>query len=174
MPLELTERPARITKFETDKRAADNPEENAPAIAEVGFELNLPSELLVGLHPNLRSLLFHKNGAVQHDLASQTHDAPDVRFPSLLYPLKFKESWEGATVTIHKGLGGKSDLVLDEADITTFLVTPKEGGTCILEFMSRSKPGNDAAFGRLAAMLKTEVSISLAPPHHEDGEGEEE
>lgn len=169
----LEEKPAKIVKFECDRRVSDDPEKVQPTIAEVTFELTLPSELLAGFDSTLRACLFHKNGAVTHDLANMTQDAPDVRFKSLLYPLKLKEQWEGATVTIHKGLGGKSDLVLGEAAISTFAITPKDGGVFILEFTSRSKPDTDAVFGRLAAMLKSEVSISLAPPEPPaDGEGE--
>lgn len=160
----LEERPARITDYECDKRVSDDPTADAPAIAVVSFLLNLPSELLAGFDPTLRACLFHKSGAITHDLADREHDAPDVRFPSVIYPLKLKESWEGATVTIHKGLGGKSDLVLNDAAITTFAVTPKNGGTFILEFTSRSKPEQSMAFGKLADMLKTDVTISLAPP----------
>lgn len=160
----LEEKPARITKYECDRRVSDDPTKVQPTIAEVTFELSLPSELLAGFDPTLRNCLFHKSGAVTHDLVNEQNDAPDVRFPSVLYPLKFKEQWEGAVVTIHKGLGGKSDLVLDEAAISTFEITPKNGGIFLLEFTSRSKPEQDSVFGRLASMLKTEVTISLTPP----------
>lgn len=168
----LEEKPAKITKYECDRRVSDDPTKVQPTIAEVTFELSLPSELLAGFDPTLRNCLFHKSGAVTHDLVNEQNDAPDVRFPSVLYPLKFKEQWEGAVVTIHKGLGGKSDLVLDEAAISTFEITPKNGGIFILEFTSRSKPEQDSVFGRLASMLKTEVTISLTPPAPpSDGEG---
>lgn len=160
----LDEKDATIVKYECDKRVSDDPTADAPAIAEVTFELNLPGELLAGFDPTLRACLFHKSGAVTHNLADQAHDAPDVRFPSVIYPIRLKEQWEGATVTIHKGIGGRSNLVLNDAAVTTFHVTPKNGGTFILEFTSRSKPESDGVFGALARMLKTKVSISLAPP----------
>lgn len=167
----LEEKPARITKYECDRRVSDDPTKIQPTIAEVTFALTLESDLLAGFDPTMRACLFHKSGAVTPDLANVVQDAPDVRFPSILYPLKLKEQWEGATVIIHKGLGGKSDLVLAESGISTFEVTPKNGGVFVLEFTSRSKPDNDAVFGRLASMLKTDVTISLVPPAPpQDGE----
>lgn len=160
----LEEKQALITHYEADKRASDDPEKDAPAIAVVSFILTLPSELLAGFAPTLRNSLFHMNGAIDHDLANQTHPAPDVRFPDWIYPIRIKKSWEGAEVTIHKGLGGKSDLVLSDAAISTFHVTPKSGGVFILEFTARSKPDSSNVFGKLADMLKTNVTISLEPP----------
>ena len=160
----LEEKPAKIVKYECDRRVSDDPTKIQPTIAEVTFALTLPNEHLLGFDPALRLCLFHKSGAVTHDLVNTLQDAPDVRFKSVLYPLKLKEQWEGATVTIHNGLGGKSDLVLGESSISTFEITPKDGGVFLLEFTSRSKPESDSVFGRLASMLKTDVTISLAPP----------
>lgn len=169
--IEFAEKSARITKFETDKRVSDDITKKAIPIAEVDFELNLPGELLAIFSPTMRSLLFHKNGAVQHDLASQAHDAPDLRHPKILPPYRWKENMEGATLTIHHGLGGTSDLVMPEADIATFAITPNEGGTFLLAFQARAKMEEESAFGRLAMMLKTDVTISLEaakPPADED------
>lgn len=171
--LELSEQAATITKFDTDKRASDDPTKPAPAIAEVTFLVNMTSDVLAHFSPTLRSLLFCKNGAVQHDIASQAHDAPDVRHPKILAPYKWREDMEGAEVTIHKGLGGKSDLVLPEASIGTFAIEPHDGGMVSITFEVRSKPENPIAFGRLAEMLKTDVSISLAPPKPPAADGTE-
>lgn len=159
--ISFNEHAAKLQKFECDIKVAgvDNP---APT-AEIDIELNMSSELLAMFAPTLRSFLFHKSGAIQHDLASQTHDAPDVRFSELKFPLVWESRMEGATFTIHKGIGGKSDLVLPDATIKNFRLTPMEGGTVIVDFTVRSKPDVESAFGRLATMLKSEVSISLAP-----------
>lgn len=167
----LKEKQALISHYEADKRVSDDPTKDAPAIAVVSFLLTLPADLLAGFDPTLRNALFHKSGAITHDLANVTQDAPDVRFTDWLYPIKIKKSWEGAVVTIHKGLGGKSDLVLSDAAISTFHVTPKSGGVFILEFTARSKPDSSTVFGKLADMLKTNVTISLeAPQEHPDEE----
>lgn len=166
----LEEKQALLTHYEADKRVSDDPEKDAQAIAVVSFALTLPSELLAGFSPTLRAALFHMNGAVTHDLANMTQDAPDVRFADWIYPIKIKKSWEGAQVTIHKGLGGKSDLVLSDAAISTFHVTPKSGSVFILEFTARSKPDSSTVFGKLADMLKTNVTISLAPPEAPSGD----
>ncbi len=162
--IEFAEKNATITKFETDKRVSDDETKEAMPIAEVDFDLNLPGDLLAIFSPTLRALLFHKNGAVDHDLHDQVHAAPDVRHPKILYPLRWKEGMEGATVTIHQGLGGKSDLVLPEASIATFFITPNEGGTFSLSFTARAKLDQEKAFGRLAMLLKKDVTISLEPP----------
>ena len=168
--IEFQEKTAKIIGFETDKRVSDDVTKEATPIAEVTFELNLAGDLLAIFSPTLRSLLFEKSGAVQHDLASQTHDAPDVRHPKILPPYRWRENMEGATVTIHQGLGGKSDLVMTEADIATFFITPNEGGTFSLTFEARAKVDQEKVFGRLAMLLKKEVSISLAAAAQEPDE----
>ena len=169
MTIEFAEQSAKLVESKQDIKVAGV--ENPMPTAEVEVEINMPSELLAMFSPTLRSLLFHKNGAVQHDLANQTHDAPDLRFPKLHYPLVWEERMEGATFTIHRGLGGQSDLVLGEAAIKNFKLTPMEGGTCVCWFTVRSKPDSAAAFGAIAMMLKTEVSISLEPAIEPPDEG---
>jgi hypothetical protein len=164
MTIEFSEKTATVVKFETDKRVSDDPTKEALPIAEVDFELNLSGDLLAIFAPTMRALLFHKNGAVQHDLASQTHEAPDVRHPKILPPYRWRENMEGATLTIHQGLGGKSDLVLSDASIATFFITPNEGGTFLLGFQARAKVEQERYFGRLAMLLKKDVTISLEAP----------
>lgn len=157
----LEHKEALLTHYECDKRASDNEEEDQPAIAVCTFLLTLPSEYLAGFSPTMRSALFCKDGAVTHDLANVTQDAPDVRFKDWLYPIKVKKSWEGAEVRIQNGL---ADITLADAAISTFLVTPKQGSVFILEFTARSKQEDTSVFGQLAEMLKTNVTISLDPP----------
>lgn len=168
----LDEKKATVTDYFCDKRVSDKPDEVAPAIAVVSFKLNLAAEdALPGFSPTLRNMLFHKSGAVTHDLAAQVNDAPDVRFPNFMYPLKWKapDDYEGATVTIHKGIGGKSDLVLEDCAVSTFEITPKQGGQVIVEFTARSpQEKGSKAFTLLPDMLKTEVSISFEPPEESD------
>jgi len=160
MPIEFTEQAAKLTATETDKKVVGV--QNPDPIAQLDIEMNVESAQLAMFSPTLRSMLFHLSGAVQHDLADQAHDAPDVRFPELKYPLKWEHKMEDAIFTIHRGLGGKSDLVFDKAVVKHFGLTPKQGGTVAIHFRVRSTTPNKAAFGALADLLKTDIAFSLA------------
>lgn len=171
--IELSEQEAKLTKY--NPRPELHGQDPTPA-ADVKFEFNAASaDVLPMLHPTLRSFLFCKNGAVQHDLASQAHDAPDLRFPKLAGPFEWLVTLDDATLTIHRGIGGKSDLVLPAKMKKPILLSPQEGGTVIVTMQVQCHPDEKQA-GALYMLMGGPISVSFDPgqegePSADDGGG---
>lgn len=143
-------------------RAEKHGEDPKPA-ADLRFSLNMASANLAMLDPTLRSFLFHKSSEASNDLADQGSDAPDLRFPKLVGPLEWNLEMVGATLTIHHGIGGRSDLVLQGVDVNKFTLDPQQGGTVIVGFRVHGHP-SEQQNGKLSYMISKDVEISLEPP----------
>lgn len=170
MPFALANQTAKLSNLNT--RAEQSGPDKLPA-ADLKFSINVPSESLASFAPELRSLLYCKNGN-GGDLANQSHDAPNLRFPRL-GPLAWGGDIIGAELTVHHGLGGKSDLVLGEAKVNRFVIEPQEGGTVLVHFRVQAHP-DEKAVGKLYGMIQRDVEISLDGPDFsdDDDEGDDE
>lgn len=171
--IELSEQDAKLTKY--NPRPELHGQDPTPA-ADVKFEFNAAAaDVLPMLDPTLRSFLFCKNGAVQHDLASQAHDAPDLRYPKMATPIEWGANLEDAKLTIHRGIGGKSDLVLPAKMKKPIQLAPQQGGTVIVTMQVQCHPDERAA-GSLYMLMGQKVSISFEPGDEggsdDGGEGE--
>lgn len=161
---ELTNQQAKLTSF--NPRAEMHGEDPTPA-ADIKFETNVPAELLVLFDPTLRSFLYCKRDGIEGgDLANQASrasEAPNLRYPKLGGPLKWDMDIVGATLTIHHGLGGKSDLIIPGCKVNAFTLAPQEGGTCIIGFRVQCKP-DEKQSGKLCFMVAESVEITIEPP----------
>ena len=88
--------------------------------------------------------------------------ARSLRFPQAS-PIKWDEDLEDYTVTIHHGLGGRSDVILGGCKVNGFVLEMKEGGTVALTCRVQCKP-DEKQSGRLCMLVQTDCDISLAPP----------
>ena len=172
MPFTLSHRTAKLANLNV--RAEQAGADKLPA-SDLKFSINVPSDSLIEFAPELRGLLYWKNGG-GGDLADQTHDAPNLRFPRL-GPLSWEGEIVGAELTVHYGLGGKSDLVVAAAKVNRFVIDPQEGGTVIIQFRVQAHP-DEKSVGKLYSMIQRDVDISLTGPdfseeRDEDGGGEE-
>jgi hypothetical protein len=171
MPFALSNQNAKLAHMNTRAEQAGADKVSA---ADFKFQINVGAEKLAGFAPDLGSFLFGKNGA-GGDLADQTHPAPDLRFPRL-GPLDWNGEIVGATLTVHYGTGGKSDVVLGDAKVNKFTIAPQEGGTSIITFRVQAHP-DEKQIGKLFGMIQRDVEISLEGPDFsddEDDEGEED
>lgn len=155
----LTNQSATLTSF--NPRSEQHGDEPTPA-ADLKFAVAMESALLAMLDPQLRHTLYCKREGVDPDLVNQAHEAPNLRFPKL-EPLRWKHEIVGATLTVHHGLGGASDIVIDGCNVNKFSVDPQEGGTVIVGFRVQCKP-SEAACGKLCLLIGEGVDITLEPP----------
>lgn len=143
-------------------------DERQPA-GDLKFKVDVPNKFLEHFHPSLRALLFFNDIAQPKDLAEQGLESnpdhlPHLRFPGLVVPLKWNDSQQGGTLTIHHGVGGRSDMVLEDIKVNAFSLFPKAGGTVEIEFRIQAKP-DEKQWGKLCnGMIQTEVTITIAPP----------
>ena len=145
--------------------------EREPA-CDLKFRIDCESGVLSEFAPTLKSFLYFKDESKDvdgtNDLADQASDAPNLRFPSLVQPIKWDSEMLNATLTVHHGIGGKSDIVLQDVKINAFSIEAREGGTVSLTFRVQCHP-DEKALGKLAVQVQNEVEITLEPIELTDG-----
>lgn len=156
---ELAEQAAKFTNLNTTPELhGEKPE---PA-ADLKFALNMASSSVLPMFdPTLRGMLFCRHGQVQHDLADESADVPDLRFPKLALPLKWDLQFDADELRIHIGTGGKSDVMFPNAKVSDFQLSPQQGGTVIVTFKARVHP-DEKQFGKIAMLMGSDVAISLS------------
>lgn len=107
--------------------------------------------------------------------AAEKADAPDLvdqadpaaltalKFPRLDPVLDWDQELTGYQVRVAHGIGGKSDIVLEDCKVDKFKFTLQQGGTVIIAFRVIAHPEEDAN-GKLDHKIQTEVEIDLIPP----------
>jgi hypothetical protein len=156
------------TLANVNPRAELHGEDRQPA-CDLRIDMSVSNGLLAEFHPTLRSFLFEKDSG-QLDLGDEL---TKLRMPKL-GPLKYSEELVGAEVTIHRGLGGKSDITLPGCSVNNFTLDAQEGGSVGLSFRIQGHP-DEKQFGRLCSCIGTEIEISIEPPSGEQqdlGDGE--
>lgn len=139
--------------------------EREPA-SDVGLEADLSNDVLNIFHPGLKSLLYYFDKEKQRDLADQGRATepgflPDLRMPDLLPPLKWQGEIVNARVTIGvPGAAEKNRVVLTDAKVNNFQLTPRDGGTVQLKLRVQYHPDEKQA-GKLAMLVQQEVEVTL-------------
>lgn len=141
--------------------------------AALRLEFNTASTFLSGFDETLRAFMFHKLGAKQHDLASQTAEAPDLRFENLKPPYLWRQQYEGSVLTIHIGDREENAIVLESKIKKPFSLTPMQGGTLIVGMTVHCHPTTKQA-GTIYDLQRNEVRISFEPGEEVDDDDEDE
>lgn len=165
--IELKEQDAILSKYNPRPELHG---QDPTSAADVRVTFNAASAaILPMLDPELRGFLFHKHGTKQHDLADVTADAPDLRFPKLQAgngKAGGKYEWalalDGASLTIHRGIGGKSDIVLPGKVRKPIVISPQQGGTVIVSLQVQCHPDAEQA-GALYTLMSQKITVSFAP-----------
>lgn len=170
MPFELSSvTKLKITDVVVLSQKNRDPDDN-PGV-KISVECAIPNYALTHFDGGLRSMLFQKKpGAVatgQQNLAG-VDSISDLPHLSTIGQKLGWFNWDfdgtGYALTIARGLGGKSDLVLDDCTIGHFRLHCNEGGTVGARFDIESEDASEKAFGRLAKLKSTEVEATLLPP----------
>lgn len=157
--LELSQHQCKLVNV--NPRAEKHGKELAPA-CDLKFEALCPSSILRHFDPDLRESLFKKDE--DPDLADQaTEDAlTALRFPKL-GGLAWQFEGTGYTLNVDYGLGGDSNIELDDCRVDKITFEPMIGGTVRLTFRVISHPDADA-MGRLYELIQREVIVDLTGP----------
>ena len=139
---------------------------------DIKLSFDVPNHVLEQLSPGLRDSFF------------EAPDDPDLLGPDaqhlthVKYPKLGTVKWDGEVspvgVEIHTGNGkGKGDLIFPDATFGKLTVTFKEGGTCSCTARAQVQPSPDEV-GKLSALLKHEVPVSLDSSQAVDVDEQEE
>jgi hypothetical protein len=139
--------------------------------AQLSMSMLLPNHDLVMFDGKLKSALYSKSAAssapVQAGLegVEPVSDLPNLsaigRHIGLLH---WKAEYTGFTLVIDQGMGGASNIEIDNCVLSNFTIDPKEGGSVAIGFKLESQDVPPAVFGKLATLKNREVEITLAPP----------
>lgn len=138
---------------------------------KITIECALPNYALAHFDGSLRGMLFQKKPGTQASGQQSLENVPSISDLPHLSPIGQKLGWfnwdfegTGYRLTIACGLGGKSDLVLDDCTIGHFRLHGNEGGTVDARFDIESEDASEKHFGRLAKLKSTEVEATLTAP----------
>jgi hypothetical protein len=142
-----------------------------PGVA-LSFTMELPNHSLTFFDGGLKSFLYTKSAASSGlpkqegiEGLEEISDMPNLTKAGMkLGRLHWNHEQTGFTLTIDHGLGNKSNLELLDCVVSGFRITPKEGGTVILDFQIESQDVPEKTFGKLATLKNREVQITLTAP----------
>lgn len=143
-------------------RAEKHGEDTKPAL-DLKIEATCPSSVLIHFHPELRQHLFKKDE--NPDLVDQVVEGEGLTI--LRYPKMgaLKWDWEGAgyTATVDYGMGGPSNIVLNDVKVDHFAIEPQNGGSVVITFRIIAHPEADDV-GKLCEFIQREIELNLVPP----------
>lgn len=146
-------------------------EDREPA-ADVKLSATVDNKFLDQLHGTLRhALFFHDTANPGKDLVDKAMEEnpnylPHRRFAGLGGELRWAEEMTGGKLTLHYGVGGRSDIVLPEIKLNKLSIVPKDGGVVEVKFRVQCKPDEEQA-GKLCQLVQKAVSFSIEPPKEE-------
>lgn len=159
--------PAKLVNY--NPRAEKHGKVKRPA-ATLRLQVALPARSLDMLAPGLYDALY-----VQVENAEDMLTTSTRRFPKIA-PFAWAFEGKGYAVTVDYGLGGESDIALDEATVKNIKVSPLENDIVLYDFNVNCAP-DERESGILDHRIQQEITIKelLAPAPQTVGElfGEE-
>ena len=158
---------AKVTILNVNVRSELHGDEHVPA-ADISVKLTTSNHILSEFDGALRGMLYQKakGEAAQGQLdgVEPVTDMPLLRCTTIEQPLKLKSEYVGYTLTIDRGLGGGSNIVVGECSVNKVRADCKEGGTVDLLFRVQASNLKEDVIGKLATLIGCETSIMLTPP----------
>ncbi|MGY6271049.1 hypothetical protein [Achromobacter denitrificans] len=148
--------------------------ERVPA-ATLQLTFRTSNDVLSEFSPELKSSLYRRPHPGEGDMADDADTRlddpnylPRLKFPNMKNKVSIDDKIVGATVTVHHGIGGKSDLVLDECLVDKFSFDPQDGGTVVVSLNVACDPSTSQA-GELHGKQDQDVFITITPPDADGG-----
>lgn len=158
----------RVTVGNVNVRSELHGDEHVPA-ADISFKLTTSNGILSKFDGQLRGMLYEavkdaNTDQAELDGVEAVSDLPKLRSVHLEQPLRLKNEYVGYTLTIDRGLGGSSNIVLGECAVNKIKAECNEGGSVDLMFRAQASKLDADVLGKLATLIGCEVSITLTPP----------
>jgi len=146
----------------------NRPPDSNPGVKLV-FAAELPNSALSMLDGYLLGMLYTKQagGEAQSALdgVEPITDKPNLtKIGQSIGRFSWAGEQTGCELTFDFGLGGKSNIVLDDVKVDSLHITPKEGGTTTWSWACEINDVSEAEFGKLATFKSRDVQLLLAPP----------
>jgi len=155
----LQKQPVKLVNF--NPRAEKHGKQAKPA-ADLILEAALSASVLDTLQQGLREALY-KAAEDQADLVEPDRNALTARRFQKMQPFSWGWEGKGYTLGIDYGLGGDSDIELDDCTVKDVRISPQEGGTVLFKFRVAAHPDEHDA-GILTHRIQQEITITLKAP----------
>lgn len=141
--------------------------------AKLQLQALVSNNVLSTVDGTLKSWLFTRHGKpTDADKQGTLDGVPVVSDMPNLTPagehvkvLPWNEKLTGYSLTIDQGIGGQSNIVIDDCTMSNIKIYPQSGGGAVLiKFDLESPNVSDKTWGRLARLKSTEVEIALYAP----------
>lgn len=131
-------------------------------------EMEAPNTFLEQLAPELLDMLFMplEEPSEQQAIEGVPETKPLLRSHSIKYPMDLEGDYAGYQITVDRGLGGSSNLVLQEAKLNKVRLTCIEGGSIKIRYRLQVSNVGEDVIGKLAAYQKRDMHLALLPPQH--------
>jgi hypothetical protein len=160
-----------VVLSQKNRDPADNPG------AQLQFLAKLSNNELTQFDGALKSMLYTQSAASsaaqqgELDGVEAVTDAPNLTNIGLaIGKFHWSADLTGYELVIDHGMGGKSNITLDNCSMSGFKIDPKEGGTVEVCWTLESEDVTEGKFGKLATLKNREVKITLAAPQVDQGE----
>lgn len=157
--------------FELDKQnvklASVNPRaeihgDERKSAFDLKIEAQCTGDVLACFSSELRNFLYKKTDTPDLVDQAQPEVADALRFPKMA-AFKWDAEGDGYTVRVDYGLGGYSDIVLNDCKIDSFRIMPMNGGTVNILFRVICHPETDDV-GLLCDMIQQSIGITVEAP----------
>lgn len=152
-------------------RAEMHGAESVPAV-DLKFSFDAANTILSEFDGWLLTSLYMRRDATDKDSGQAVldgvepvSDVPNLRMPGLGMPLKWDIDLTGYHLRLEYGIGGRSNVELDDCKCNTFTIEAKEGGTVTVGVRVQATSGlTEKILGKLATLVQHDVQIALMPP----------
>lgn len=124
---------------------------------------------LAMIHPSLKSAFYQKR-TKQPDQAelpgTEATGLTELKYPFFNKPIKIDKELIGYGLRVGYGIGGESDLEIDDVDVDNFKLQMKDGGSVYFQFRMKVHVG-EATHGRLSQLKNEEITVTLTAPEAE-------
>jgi len=137
---------------------------------DLSVQLSTSNHILSEFDGHLRGMLYQKAKGADAQQQGQLEgvepvtDMPQLRCTAIEQPIRLKSEYAGYTLTIDRGLGGGSNIVVGDCAVNKVRADCKEGGTVDLGFRVQASNLKEDVIGKLATLIGCETSITLTPP----------
>lgn len=142
-------------------------DDHVPA-ADISVRLTTSNLILSEFDGALRSMLYKPVDVEpqqgQLEGVEPVSDLPLLRTTVLEQPLRLGNEFVGYSLTIDRGLGGGSNIVVGDVAINKLRADCKEGGSVDLTFRLQASALSADVIGKLATLIGCETRIMLTPP----------
>lgn len=155
------------TRLQSLNVRTENHGDGLARAVDLKCQIDAPNTLLLQIAPDLLPMLFkpvEREEDAQSSIEGVPETLPLLRSHAIKWPMDLDGDFAGYQITVDRGLGGTSNMVLQEAKLNKLKLTCLEGGTVQLQFRLQVPNVGDEVVGKLSSYIKSDMHIALLPP----------